>query len=38
LRGCYSGKYNISGHVVNYLTNKWKFDILIITYPSYLEY
>jgi hypothetical protein len=22
LRGCYSGKYNISGHVVNYLTNK----------------
>ena len=28
LRGCYSGKYNISGHVVNYLTNKWKFDIL----------
>lgn len=31
LLGAYKGDYDCSKYIVNYLTNKWKFDILIVS-------
>lgn len=36
--GFYSGEYNIPDLIVDYLTNKWKFDILKVSYPRYFVF